>query len=361
MKTIYCFTALALLLAGCAEKQAPAAGGLAQTFVLSDTMLKTTTTATATLRPLRNELKFFGKITADNNKFVEVFPVVGGSVTRVFAELGDYVKKGQVLAIIRSTEVAAFEKELQDARKDEQLARNNLRVAQELFDGKINTEREVLEARTALDKARSQLARVQETYRIYHLRSGSTYEVRAPISGFIIQKRINEDMLLRSDRTDNIFDIAEINEVWALANVNESDINQVRIGHDAEVNTLSYPDRVFTGKVDKIFNVIDPETMAMKVRIRLPNPGFLLKPDMRTSIRVSYEEPGQMIAVPAEAIIFDKNRSFVMVYRDRHNIETRPVEVARQVAGTAFLAAGLAEGEKVITHNQLLIYDALND
>jgi mannose-6-phosphate isomerase class I len=58
-------------------------------------------------------------------------------------------------------------------------------------------------------------------------------------SGFIIEKHISSDMLLRNDKTDNIFDIAQINEVWTIANVNENDINQVRSGENASVTTLS--------------------------------------------------------------------------------------------------------------------------
>ena len=65
--------------------------------------------------------------------------------------------------------------------------------------------------------------------------------------------------------------------------------------------------------------------------------------------------------MPSAAIIFDKSRNFVMVYKDRSNIETRKVEVYRQVGDRTFISSGLKEGESVITHNQLLIYDELND
>ena len=97
-------------------------------------------------------------------------------------------------------------------------------------------------------------------------------------------------MLLRSDRSENIFDIAEISEVWAMANINEIDINKVKLGIDADVTTLSYPDKVFKGKVDKIFNVIDPETKAMQARIKLSNTDYLLKPDMNANIKLSFEK-----------------------------------------------------------------------
>lgn len=358
-KAIILFLGVSIVLSSC--KNENKTGTIKETFVLSDKMLSTTKTETAILQNLKNELNFYGKITADNNKMIEIFPIVGGNVTKVYVELGDYVKKGQLLATIRSTEVAGFEKELDDAKNDVLVAKNNVKVAQELFEGKLSAERDVLEAKSQLDKAQSQLRRIQETYKIYNIKGGATFEVRAPLSGFIIQKNINQDMLLRNDKSDNIFDIAQIDEVWAIANVNESDIEQVKLGIDAEVSTLSYPDKKFYGKVDKIFNIIDPETKAMKARVKLNNSGFLLKPDMRATIKLYYNENKQMIAIPSNAVIFDNSKSYVMIFKDRNNIETRQVEVFRQVGETTYILSGLKEGEKGITQNQLLIYDALND
>lgn len=352
-------SAYTLLIFSC--KNETDASGEKHTFVMSEKMLSTTKTETAKLEPLKNQLNFYGKITTDNNKFVEIFPVVGGNVISVKVELGDYVQKGQLLATIRSTEVAGFEKELDDAKNDLMVAKNNYKVAKELYDGKLNTDREVTEAKSLLEKAESQLNRVQQTYKIYNIKSGAIYEVRSPLSGFIIQKTINEGMLLRNDRTDNIFDIAEITDVWAIANVNESEISQVNMGNDAEITTLSYPDKKFYGKVDKIYNIIDPETKAMKARVKLENKNFLLKPEMRATIKISYTENQRMIAVPSGAIVFDRSKNFVLVFKDKHNIQTREVEVFRQIGNITYIASGLDEGEKVLTTNQLLIYDALND
>ncbi len=351
--------AITLTITSC--KKAEEVKNTETTFVLSNDMLKTTTTAVASLQKIKNELTFYGKITADNNKSIDVYPLVGGNVVKVNVELGDFVHKGQVLAIIKSTDIADFEKQLIDAKNDLLVAKNNLKVTQELFEGKLNSERDVLEAKSMADKAQSQVNKIQETYKIYSIKTGSIYEVKAPISGFVIQKSINQDMLIRNDRSENIFDIAEISEVWAIANVNEIDINQVKIGNNADVTTLSYPDKVFHGKVDKIFNIINPETKAMNARIILQNNDFLLKPDMNASIKVSYQEDKSMIAVPSAAIVFDKSKSFVMIFKDRNNIETRPVEVFRQVGDTTYISSGLKENEKVITKNQLFIYDALND
>ncbi|WP_336516211.1 efflux RND transporter periplasmic adaptor subunit [Pollutibacter soli] len=349
----------AFVIAGCSDEKYKEEQH--QSFAMSEKMMSTTETVPARKEQLRNALSFYGRITADNNKMIEVYPVVGGNVTKVFVELGDYVQRGQLLATIRSTEVAGYEKELDDARNDVVVSSKNLKVAEELFDGKLNTERDVLEAQSNLKKAESQLKRINQTYSIYNIRPGATYEVRSPLNGYIIQKNINEAMLLRNDRSDNIFDIAEINDVWVLANINESDIHLIKLGIDAEVTTLSYPDKVFYGKVDKIFNIINPETKAMQVRIKLTNENNMLKPEMRANIRLTYSENKEMIAIPSSAIIFDKSKNFVMVFRDRNNIETRQVEVFRQLGDRSYITSGLAADELVMTTNQLLIYDALND
>jgi cobalt-zinc-cadmium efflux system membrane fusion protein len=350
---------LFVVLTACKDKKA-ADGTEKKSFVLSDTMLSTTKFVKVTQQQLKSEMEFYGKIVADNNKLIEIYPVVGGSVVKVCVELGDYVQKGQLLATIRSTEVAGFEKDLNDAKSDLLVASNNLKVTQELFEGKLSTERDVISAKSVLAKAQSQLIRVNETYKIYSMKTGAIYEVRAPFSGFILQKEITQDMILRNDNSNNIFDIAQIDEVWAIANVNESDINLVKLGGDAQVVTLSYPDKVFKGTVDKIYNVIDTETKAMKVRIRLKNPKFLLKPEMKATIKLSYLEPQKMLTIPSSALIFDKN-NYVMVYKDRYNIETRRVEVFRQVGYVSYIERGLKLGETIINKNQLLIYDALND
>ncbi len=352
-------TALLLSLASCNEtnNQAPKT----VSFSLSDTMLETTKISKATMQQLKNELTFNGRITADDNKAIDVYPLVGGNVEKVNVELGDYVKKGQVLATIKSTDIADFDKQRIDAKNDLLVAKNNLKVSQELFEGKLNSDREVLQAKSEVEKAQSQMRKIQETYKIYNIKAGSIYEVTAPINGFIIQKSINKDMLLRSDRSENIFDIAEISEVWAMANINEIDINKVKIGITADITTLSYPDKVFTGKIDKIFNIIDPETKAMQARVKLDNKDFLLKPDMNALIILSYTEDEKAIAIPSSAVIFDKSKNYVLVFKDRNNIETREVQVLRQVGKITYVKSGLKDGENVITQNQLFIYSALND
>ena len=330
-------------------------------FTLTDTMFAHTQFAKATIQTVKSELKLYGKVTADNSKMSQVFPVVGGNVIKVNAELGDYVKQGQTLAVIRSSEVAGYENERMDATSDVALAEKNLQVAKDLFAGKLNSEKDVAAAEKELEKAKAAQQRINEVYNIYSLKPGALYNVTAPISGFVIDKNITQNEMLTSNNISNLFSIAQINEVWVLANVNESDIASITQGMDASIKTLSYPDRVFTGKVDRIFNILDPETKAMKVRITIPNDDLALKPEMSATVTLQFNENKKMIAVPSSSIIFDKSKNWVMIYKDRSHIETRQVDVYKQVGDTTYLSNGLNDNETVITQNQMLIYDALND
>lgn len=350
---------LLFILNSCKQEEPPIENGTA--FSMSDTMFNKCEFYTATFEDVKNELRLFGKIEPDNNKLAQVYSIVGGNVMHINVELGDYVKKGQILAVLRSSEVAEFQKEKLNAKSDVALEEKNLQVAKDMYAGKLSTEKEVLAAERELEKAKAELARINEVYGIYNLQKGSVYEVTAPISGFIVQKDINQNEQLRADNSSVLFSIAEINEVWAIANVNESDISKIKIDYDAEVNTLSFPDESYNGKIDKIFNTIDPETKAMKVRVRIPNSNFKLKPEMNATITVRYKGTEKLIAIPATSVVFDKSKEWVMTFKDRNNIETRRVYVYNQVGNVAYIKSGLKEGEKVISKNGILIYDALND
>jgi len=327
----------------------------AEAFMLSDTMMHRIRIDSAFMTAVQSELTLVGKVVADENKVIKVFPLVGGVVEEVEVELGDYVRKGQKLATIRSGEVAEFERQLIQAQSDLLLAQKNLRVAEDLYESKLNSQREVIAAQKEVEKTQAEVHRVKEIFRIYGLGKSSIYTVRAPIDGFVIEKNVNRDMQLRSDNADNLFTVGQISNVWVLANVNESDIGRVRLGMQADVQTLSYPDQLFRGQVDKIFSVLDPTTKAMTVRVRLRNEGMKLKPEMHATVALHFDEGRQMITVPANAVIFDNSRHYVMVFRGRSDIETREVEVYKKLGEVAYIRAGLNPGEKVISRNQLLV------
>ena len=110
-----------------------------------------------------------------------------------------------------------------------------------------------------------------------------------------------------------------------------------------------------------MFNVLDPDSKVMKVRVRLANPGYLLKPAMYAQVRVENTEGAKALAVPAKSVVFDKDRNFVMVFRDRTHVETRPVTISKTVGDYSYVTSGLKAGDVVIARDQLLVYDELND
>jgi len=107
--------------------------------------------------------------------------------------------------------------------------------------------------------------------------------------------------------------------------------------------------------------VLDPESKVMKVRVRLSNPGYLLKPGMHARVSVSNEEAQQQVAVAHKNIIFNHDRHFVLVLKEPKKIETREVTVLKTVGAKSYITAGLQDGEQVIAQNQLLLYKHLND
>lgn len=335
--------------------------GDSKAFVLSDTMMKSIVLDTVRVKPVNGVLNLNGKIIADENRQVEIFPIVGGNVLAVNAELGDYVHKNQTLAVIKSGEVAEYDRQLIDAQSDVLVAQKNLSVKQDLYDSKLSSDRELVAAQKDLEKAEAALKRIQETFSIYNFNRQSEYRLKAPINGFIVSKNITRDMTLPSDRSESIFTVAELDEVWAIANVYESDISRTQEGMSVEISTLSYPGRRIQGTIDKIFSVLDPDTKTMRVRIRIANKDFKLKPEMLATVKAKYNEDKILPAIPTSALIFDNSRQFVMIFKDRYNIETREVEVYRTTDDTTWLSSGIKPGEKVISHNQLFIYDALND
>ncbi len=363
LKTSLVYTCLLALMSLCLpschkaeEKQEES-----KAFMLSDTMLNRIRLDTVKMEIVRNELTLVGKVVPDENQIIKIFPLVGGNVEDVNAELGDNVKKGQKLATIRSGEVADFDRQMIQAQSDLLIAQKNLSSTEDLYESKLVPERDAITARQMVDKAQAEVSRMKEIFSIYGLSKSTNYTVKSPIDGFIISKNVNRGMQLRSDNSEALFTVGQIADVWVLANVNESDIPRIKIGMTADVHTISFPDETFKGKIDKIYNVLDPETKAMQVRIQLNNVGFKLKPEMHATVTLNFEENNQMQAIPSQSIIFDRSKNWVMIFHSRSNIEARPVEVYRTLTNRAYISKGLKDGEQVISKNQLLIYNAIND
>ena len=358
-RPILALVAAAALLAGCSKPEVKEEKK--EGFRLSDTMMQQIVLDTVRLRPVQDELVLTGEIATDGDKTVKVYPLVGGVVEQLKVQLGDKVTKGQILAVIKSGEIADVQNQTTTANTDLDIARKNLAVADDMFKAGLNSERDVVLARAEVTKARGTVGKNVKQLSVYGIGKDGMYELRAPISGFITEKNATDHEQFNNDNVGNLFTVSDLDDVWIMANVFESDISKVKEGYSADVTTLSYPDKHFRGKIDKVFNVLDPDSKVMKVRVRLDNPGYLLKPEMYAQVRVENTEGAKALVVPSKSVVFDKDRNFVMVFKDRTHVETRPVTISKTVGDYSYVTTGLKAGDVVIVKDQLLVYDELND
>ncbi|MDB5269684.1 MAG: efflux transporter periplasmic adaptor subunit [Hymenobacter sp.] len=232
------------------------------------------------------ELVLSGEIAADANRTARVFPRVGGQVLRVGVDLGDEVKQGQTLAVLRSREIAELQNQSTAGTADLAVARKNLAVAEELFQNGLAAGQDVFKARAELARATGTATRNHRQLDTYGMAQGGQYELKAPVAGYVIEKNVVTGLRFNATDMPAAFIVANLDSVWVMANVFESDLTKVHRGQAVEITTLSYPDQPLQGRIDQLFHVLDHDSKVMKVRCTLPNPGHLLKPGMHAQVRV---------------------------------------------------------------------------
>lgn len=354
---------IALLLAAASCKQKPAEKSTVKEKVcITDSLAKMISYDTAAVRPIDDEVRLSGEVNFNDNKVVKVFPFSSGQVMEVKATLGDHVEKGQVLAVVRSADVAGNYSDLSSAENDVAIAKRQYDNTSSLYKNGIASEKDMTEAKENYNKALTAAEKVRQGIRINgggHTSPDGTYLIKSPVTGYVVEKKIEPGTFIRSDNSDNLFTVGDISEVWVWANVYETDIAKVKMGANAEVTTIAYPDTSFIGVVDKVNQQLDPVTKVMKIRVRLNNAGGLLKPEMFARVLIRGKEKGSAVCVPLSAVVSDYGKDFVVVYHERCNLELRQVQLLKKVEGCAYISSGINAGEVVISKNQLLLYRAL--
>ncbi len=329
-------------------------------YVIPDTIMRALKIDTVTTSQLVNAITLTGKVGSNDDHVVPVFSLVSGNVQDIKVLLGDYVTAGQVLAIVKSSEMAQYGSDLLNAQTNLRIAETNLLKTKDMYKSGLASMPDSLSAEVAVQQAKSELNRVLQVLKINGGNTQGDFIVRAPISGFIVQKGANNNMTIRGDNSTSLFTISDLKNVWIQANVYESNISLIHQGENVDVTTLAYPGKVFKGRIDRVMNVLDPASKVMKVRVVLENPGYLLKPEMYASITVSDKENTKCLSVPQQAIMFDHSQYYVLVYNSRSDVKITPVQVINTVGNRTFIASGVNNGDKVISSDVILIYNALN-
>ena len=287
----------------------------------------------------------------------------GGQVLSVKVNLGDYVKKGQVVAVIKSMEVVSNYNEIATSRADVEMAKKNMETAESQWKAGMNSERDYQQAREEYNKAVANSQKAKDVIDVYSSANAKgEITLRAPSSGYILDKKIVEGMVVRNDDADALFTIGETTDVWVLANIYEQDLAKVHEGYAVKIKTLAYPDKVFEGKIKKINTVLDPVSKTAKARIRLANSAATpLRPQMFATVTVFNTENKQAITVPSSAVIFEFGKNYVVVYKDKCSVETREIDILQASGFNTYLTGGVKPGEKVVSQGQLFIYTGLKE
>jgi cobalt-zinc-cadmium efflux system membrane fusion protein len=329
-------------------------------YTMPDSLLKTIEIDTVSNSRVLNTLTLTGKVDFNEDKVIKIYPPISGQITDIKVMTGDYIKKDQVLAIIKSSDMAGFSNDYVTAKSNVDLAKKTKDATDDMYKSGLASQRDLVAAQEGYNQA---VSAFEKAKRILNLNGGNMtgeYPVKSSINGFLVDKQVNNNMIIRSDNATGLFTISDLKNVWVMANVYESNISFVKMGDSVNITTLSYPGKVFRGKIDKVMNVLDPSNKVMKLRIVLANPGYLLKPEMFASVVVNTSDNKKMLSIPARALIFDHSQYYVLVYKSPSDITIRPVQVLNTVGDRAYISEGLSEGEHLIGTQALLIYQELN-
>ena len=343
-------------------KQATTSVDTREPLLLNDSLQEIITLDTVRDTPLTNELLLNGRVSFNPERVAHVYPIFGGNVTSVHAEVGDYVWKGDVLAVIRSGEIADIDKQRKEAEHQLAIANRNLEATQDMARSGMASDRDFLQAQQEQADAEAETKRIQEMYSIYNITDPSTYVVKAPVSGFIIDKNINRDMQIRSDQGEEMFTISGLDDVWVMADVYESDISKVCAGDRVEITTLAYRNRSFGGTIDKVYQVLNDESKTMSVRIKLQNKDYLLKPGMFTNVKVTCKASEERMArIDPHSLVFENGKNYVVAVDGDGSLQVKEVEIYKRSDKECYLRSGVTGGDKILNKNVLLVYNALND
>ncbi|MBB1140402.1 efflux RND transporter periplasmic adaptor subunit [Myroides sp. WP-1] len=318
--------------------------------------------AKVTQRPIQRTISLSGTVEYNQDKTVPFYSLVEGIVLSAKFSLGDFVKKGQLLAEIRSTDLNEFKTELRATEAELKVAKRELESVSSMYKDGLSSQKELMEAEEDVQVLESKLRSAKSNLAMFNGQNKEgIYQILAPQDGYIVTKNIVAGMTL-TDTDEPLFTIANLNDVWIMANVYATSMRYIHLNAEVQVSTLAYPDEKFEGKISNISQVFDAEERVLKARIVMGNHDMKLRPGMSAEIHLLIDDnQGEALAVPNNAIIFDNNQNYVVTYQDACHQEIRQITPLTKNKEFTYISSGVQEGETVITTNELLIYEQLNN
>jgi Cu(I)/Ag(I) efflux system membrane fusion protein len=311
-------------------------------------------TVEATVHQLQKIIRTVGRIEYDERKTATVNAKFEGWIEKLHVDFsGRYVKKGEPLAEVYSPELVATQQEFINALK---WARQNSNSGS---DAKHDTMKTMLskDASSLVDAARQrlrfwdisndQIKNIEETGKPVR-----TLTLYSPVNGYVVQK-----MAIRGMRVmpgEKLFDIADLSNVWVVADIYENELPLIKQGQSAKISLSYFPGKEMNAVIDYVYPTLSAETRTAKVRFTLPNPGNQLKPQMFTNVEIAVPL-GRKLAIPSEGVLDTGTRQIVYVDKGDGYFEPREVKTGLKVDGLIEILSGLKQGEKIASSAIFLI------
>lgn len=299
------------------------------------------------------ELDVTGVVQPDITRAVPVVSLATGRVVEINARLGDEVKKGQLLLRVQSNDVSGAYQTYVKAQNDERLARLQLDRSQILYDKGAIAKSALESAEDGEADAKADLNAASEQLHLLGIdkdHPNGIVNIDAPISGVITDQQVTNAAGVQGLSGPNPFTISDLSYVWIVCDVYENDLDAVQVGQSADIRLNAYPDKPVKGRIDNILPVLDPGIRTAKVRIEVPNPGFM-RIGMFATATFYGRRAGTRASIPTSAVLHLHDREWV--YTPLSNGNFRRVEV---VTGSALpnqqqeVISGIKPGDKVVSN-----------
>lgn len=315
----------------------------------------------------RQKINAPGTVDFDNDQATSVVSPFTGPVTRILVALGQHVEKGQPLALVESadyaTAIGAYRKAVVTAANAQKLAAADRDLA--AHNG--ISEREAAQAQTDAASAEADRAAAFQTLismgvdrgTIARAMAGSPSAgvagiIRAPVSGVVVDKQITPGQLLQAG-SSAAFTVANLSQVWVLAQIASSDLSQVGLNDAALINPGNGTGP-FHGTVRNISASVDPTTRAVVTRIVAPNPDDLLKKQMYVDVSIESGRVSTGLLAPVSAVLRDdENLPFVYIALPDGSFARRHVTLGYRDSQNYDVTGGLVTGDRIVTNGALFL------
>jgi membrane fusion protein, heavy metal efflux system len=314
-----------------------------------------------------------GSIDFDDDLNVQVFPTVPGKLLKTFVELGDEVKKGQPLYTIDSPDLANAESTLIATAGTGQMTTKELARAKDLYATAVGvSQRELEQATTDQQTAEGALKAARDAVRVLgkteaeidqiiaSRKIDSALAVRSPISGEVTAYNAPPGYFVQPGTPPAPLAVADVSIKWMLANVSESDSPLYQPGQPVEARVTAYADRVFKGKIAKIYAAVDPGTHRVTIRSEIADPNHELRPGMLADFVIQVREPVEATAIPANGVVREGDGTLTAwVTSDRHRFVQKVIKVGLRKDGMDQIIEGLQPGQLVVSDGAVFLSNML--